>query len=344
MKTFHCERCQHVLFFENTACIGCGAAVGFAPQGLTMHAWGEGTAWRACANLVSQNVCNWLLPADAASDLCRSCELTAVIPDLDQPGNRERWFRLEGAKRRLVYTLLALRLPLATRVQDPQEGLAFEFKSDAGRPPEEAVLTGHDSGVITLNLAEADDDERERRRLQLHEPYRTPLGHFRHEIGHYYWDRLIRDDAARLATFRELFGDERVDYAEALQAHYAAGPKVTWEQGYISAYATSHPWEDWAESWAHYLHMIDGLETAADCGLSLAPARTDEPALRGAPVDPSQASFERLQEDWAALTYAMNNLNRSMGLHDAYPFVLSTPALAKLACVHDVITGSAAQR
>jgi hypothetical protein len=206
-------------------------------------------------------------------------------------------------------------------------------------PPGEAVLTGHDNGIITLNLAEADDAERERRRVQLHEPYRTLLGHFRHEIGHYYWDRLIRD-SPHLEAFRALFGDETQDYGAALQAHYSAGEKPSWEQGYISAYATAHPWEDWAETWAHYLHMVDGLETAAACGLKLAPARADEPVMKAPPEEPALARFARLQRDWIALTYVMNNLNRSMGLNDAYPFVLSTPALAKLEFVHGLIAAA----
>jgi len=53
------------------------------------------------------------------------------------------------------------------------------------------VLTSHCNGLITLNIAEADDAERERRRVKFHEPYRTLLGHLRHEVAHYYWDRLI---------------------------------------------------------------------------------------------------------------------------------------------------------
>lgn len=336
MKTFHCEACDHVLFFENTACVGCGANVGFAPDAFGMRSFGAGTSYRACANYANEAVCNWLLPADGPDDLCRSCELTAVIPDLGAPGHREQWYRMEAAKRRLIYTLLSLDLPLLTRAQDPEGGLEFQFKSEQGLPPGEAVMTGHDNGVITVNLAEADDAERERRRVQLHEPYRTLLGHFRHEIGHYYWDRLIQN-SQRLEPFRQLFGDETQDYAQALEAHYAAGAKPTWQEGFISAYATSHPWEDWAETWAHYLHMIDALETAAACGLKLAPRRSDEPALKAPPPDPARARFDGLQRDWAALTYAMNNLNRSMGLNDAYPFVLSVQALAKLEFVHRVI-------
>jgi len=339
MKTFHCERCDHVLFFENTSCVGCGTPVGFSPDEMTLRVYGHGTGFRACHNFAWQQVCNWLLPADAPGEFCRSCELTRVIPNLEVPGNHEAWYRLEAAKRRMIYTLLALGLPVVSRARDPDGGLEFQFKSEEGMPRGEAVLTGHADGVITVNVAEADDAERERRRVQLHEPYRTLLGHFRHEIGHYYWDRLVAG-SPRLAEFRELFGDETLDYGEALEAHYAAGPRPTWQEGFISGYATSHPWEDWAESWAHYLHMVDGLETAAACGLRLAPERTDEPSLGPLPPDPTRMGFAQMQRSWVALTVALNNLNRSMGLNDPYPFVLSARALAKVDFVHRTIDGS----
>jgi hypothetical protein len=238
----------------------------------------------------------------------------------------------------MVYTLLALGLPVVSKDIDAEQGLAFEFKSDLHTPKDEPVLTGHDEGLITLNVAEADDAEREKRRVQMHEPYRTLLGHFRHEIGHYYWDRLIRD-TPRLERYRELFGDESVDYAESLQRHYDQGPSADWNLSYVSTYATSHPWEDWAETWAHYLHMIDSLDTAAACGVKLSPAHKEEPVIKRLPADPAHERFDALVKNWFALTYALNNLNRSMGLQDAYPFVLPDPALEKLRFVHEVVTG-----
>ncbi len=187
-------------------------------------------------------------------------------------------------------------------------------------------------------MAEANDAEREKRRVAMHEPYRTLLGHFRHEIGHYYWDRLI-DKSERLEPCRALFGDERADYAEALQRHYKQGPPSDWQLHYVSAYASTHPWEDWAESWAHYLHITDALETAAANGLWLRPQRADEPALmppKGL-CEGRPESFDSLMESWFPLTYVVNNLNRGLGLGDAYPFVLSPPALAKLQFIHDTI-------
>jgi hypothetical protein len=333
------------VFFENTRCINCGHSLAYVPELARMAALEPaGTElwrvparslarhrYRLCDNYSRENVCNWAMPADDPQRLCESCRLTRLLPDLSVPGNREAWFRLETAKRRMLYTLMQLRCPIESRAEDARQGLVYEFRSDSAG----SVLTGHASGVITLNIAEADDAERERRRLQLHEPYRTLLGHFRHEVGHYYWQRLI-DNSPRLESFRGVFGDERADYAAALKRHYEQGPPGDWQQRFVSAYATAHPWEDWAESWAHYLHMTDMLETAAACGLSLRPSRRDEPALARARSGTDEP-FEWLIGSWFPLTYILNNLNRSMGLADGYPFVLSTPAIAKLRFVHDTI-------
>jgi hypothetical protein len=279
------------------------------------------------------------VPADDANPLCRSCRLTRVIPDLGVPGNKAAWFRLEAAKRRLVYSLLYLGVPLEGKIEHPQRGLAFEFLADPPGAPK--VTTGHADGVITVNIAEADDAERVKRRVQLHEPYRTLVGHMRHEVGHYYWDRLVRD-APRLERFRELFGDERKDYAQALQAHYKDGPPADWQERFVSAYAASHPWEDWAETWAHYLHSTDTLEIAAACGLTLRPPRSDEPSLKKitVPEGEGREPFDKIVADWHALTYVLNNLNRSLGQGDAYPFVLSAPAVEKLRFVHQTIAAA----
>ncbi|MEQ1729598.1 MAG: putative zinc-binding metallopeptidase, partial [Vicinamibacterales bacterium] len=220
-----------------------------------------------------------------------------------------------------------------------ERGLAFDFKADATDPSAPLVLTGHAGGVITINTAEADDAERERRRASMHEPYRTLLGHMRHESGHYYWNRLIEGGPAH-DTFRELFGDERQDYAEALRTHYASGAIANWPDTFVSGYASAHPWEDWAETWAHYLHIVDTLDTAAACGLSLRPARLDEPALPAPLAAGGEATFDHLIDSWFPVTYAMNNLNRGLGLADAYPFVLAPPAVSKLRFIHETIARS----
>ncbi|MGH8231506.1 MAG: zinc-binding metallopeptidase family protein, partial [Steroidobacteraceae bacterium] len=240
------------------------------------------------------------------------------------------------------YGLRQLHLPVRDRVADPGRGLAFHFCADEDTAGDQPALTGHESGIITVNVAEADDSERERRRVQLHEPYRTLLGHFRHEVGHYYWDRLIRG-SERIEAFRTLFGDERADYAAALRNHYDNGPVVRdWEASHVSAYAAIHPWEDWAETWAHYLHIADTLETAAACGLSLRPEHANDPALEPLALRKIQqpTGFDQLIADWFPVTYVLNNLNRGMGLPDAYPFVLSVAAIEKLRFVHTVIAAA----
>ena len=354
MRIFHCDHCDHLVFFENHSCVSCSRRLAFLPDIReigSLDAVGGGTwasplegasasGYRLCENYTAHDVCNWAVPADDPHPLCSSCRLTSVIPDLWVPGHREAWYKLEVAKRRLVYTLLHLRLRVDNRVDDPGHGLAFEFKADPTDLDAPAVLTGHASGVITINVAEADDAERERRRRALHEPYRTLLGHVRHEVGHYYWERLI-EGTDRLEPFRRLFGDERADYGASLQSHYEQGPPGDWQQRFVTAYATAHPWEDWAETWAHYLHMTDTLETAAACGVSIRPRRRDEPALRQVPPSAGQphAAFDGLMASWFPLTYVLNNLNRGLGVPDAYPFVLSEPVIDKLRFVHDVVTG-----
>jgi hypothetical protein len=198
-------------------------------------------------------------------------------------------------------------------------------------------MTGHDNGVITLSVAEGDDAEREKRRTTLGEQYRTLVGHFRHELGHYYWDRLVRD-GGRLDGFRAVFGDERADYGEALQLHYKQGPSADWNLHSISAYASSHPWEDFAETWAHYLHIVDALETARSYGINV--RAHFMPDASGAKIDfnPYAApSAERLADAWAPLTVALNAVNRSMGVPDLYPFVLNASVMEKLEFIHALI-------
>jgi hypothetical protein len=352
MKVFHCDHCGHLLFFENTHCVRCGQLVAYLPDLALVGSLDQdndqagtwrspleaaaGRTYRLCRNYADEQVCNWAVLAEDSSPLCVSCRLTRVIPDLDKSEHRQAWYRLEVAKRRLIFTLLQLGLPIVSREEDPDRGLAFEFKGDAANSG--VVLTGHATGVITVNVAEADDAERERRRTSLHEPYRTLTGHLRHESGHYYWDRLIKDRGA-CEGFREVFGDDRSDYDAALKTYYAEGPRTDWQDEFISAYASAHPLEDWAETWTHYLHMVDTVETAAACGISLEPRRSDEPSLSRVPafVVSDEAPFEQLIDSWFPVTYVLNNLNRGLGLADAYPFVWSAPAIAKLRYVHEIV-------
>ncbi len=257
-----------------------------------------------------------------------------MVPDASDPATLEKWRRLEIAKRRLLYTLFVLGLPVEP-VKEDDPGLAFSFMADQ---PDEPVTTGHADGLVTINISEADDAYRERMREEMGEAYRTLLGHVRHEVGHYYWDRLIRE-SMWLEPFRQAFGDERADYSEAMQRHYEQGPPDNWQESYVSAYATMHPWEDWAEAFAHYLHMTDTLDTAASYGLSLEPDAADMPSEVEAPSIESD-SFDELIAAWVPLTVALNSFNRSMGLADLYPFVLSEPAIERLRFVHQVVHGS----
>lgn len=353
MKAFRCDHCGRMVFFENTQCVNCGHRLAYIPQLKSVSAlepaegmWklseksqlsdAAAQKWRLCANY-EQGLCNWAMPESDTNPLCTSCRLTRVIPNLSLPENKDAWWRLENAKRRLIYTLLEMQLPLSTKIEDSESGLAFEFLADP--LPGAPALSGHSQGVIVINIAEADDAERERRRISLHEPYRTLLGHFRHEIGHYYWDRLIQN-SDRLPAFRELFGDETQDYGLALQNHYAKGPPADWQENFVSAYASAHPWEDWAETWAHYLHIGDAVETAVASGLSLRPREKDAPSVSHTVLLEEGRSFDRKIEAWFPLTYLINNLNRGLGLPDGYPFVLSAPAIHKLRFVHETIEAS----
>lgn len=348
MKLFECRHCGQPLYFENTRCEGCGRRLGYVPAKEIMVALEPGpengvwqtaavpdARYRFCAN-DEYEVCNWLVESDRPDIFCAACRHNRMIPDLSVPDNAARWRKIEIAKHRLFYTLLKLRLPLTTRPEDP-DGLAFDFLAATATSSQSAVVTGHAGGLITINLAEADDSERERQRTRMHEPYRTLLGHFRHEIAHYYWDHLVRD-TNNIENFRHVFGDERKDYSAALQHHYSYGPPEDWPQQFVTAYASAHPWEDFAETWAHYFHMIDTLETANVFGLRVRPKlRKGSELAMVADFDPHAADMDRIIDAWLPLTFAFNSINRSMGLSDLYPFVLEPPVIVKLSFVHERI-------
>ncbi|MCC5851020.1 MAG: putative zinc-binding peptidase [Verrucomicrobia bacterium] len=354
MKLFSCTACGNRIYFENVQCTSCGATLGFVPDRMCLAAlepadagsWrelgGQGRLYRKCANYEGQGVCNWMIPVESSDTFCMACALNQTIPDLNLAGNRALWAKMEAAKRRLVISLLQLGLPL-TPQQSNVRALAFDFLADTQPTFHDSgrVLTGHKNGLITLNIAEADPVVRAKMREQMDEPYRTLLGHFRHEAGHYYWDLLIRDTPA-IREFRERFGDERLDYGEALALHHRQGPPPNWRDGYVSAYASCHPWEDWAESWAHVLHILDTLETAMQFGLRLqGEGGQGVPENTGPALDPfSHSNFNEIFERWMPLTFAMNSLNRSMGHDDAYPFVLQPGVVEKLAFVHRVARGA----
>lgn len=358
MRTFHCDHCGNALHFENVSCLQCGSSLAFLPdrmdlcavepvpgeEGVWQRRERERNArangrWRLCANHGPMQACNFAVPAHDPNALCVSCRQTRMLPDLSVPQNKQRWYRIEVAKRRLFFTLARLGLVPTDPARSPGHdvGPVYEFLADQ---PGQPVMTGHASGVITLNVAEADDDERVRRRIAMGEPYRTLLGHLRHESGHYYWERLVRR-AGRQEAFRRVFGDERIDYAQALRQHYdSGGEPANWQQAYVSAYAAAHPWEDWAETWAHYLHMVDLLETAADYRTRVrVPGAAGGEAQMQDPYSHEAGHFDELVAQWVPLTLLLNSLNRSLGHQDAYPFALSPTAQDKLRFVHDTIYG-----
>lgn len=357
MKIFYCDKCRQILYFENVLCMNCDSELGFLPHLCAMstleqvgdNRWkalvpkAKGRIYKKCRNYIHENVCNWLVAEEEENDYCLACELNITIPNLEKKNNRFYWYRLEVAKRRLFYTLLKLALPIKGRKADPEHGLGFEFLEEEAPEFKETkkVITGHANGLITINIDEADDAKRVKMRLQMQEEYRTILGHFRHEIGHYYWARLI-DNSPYLEECRGLFGDERADYNAALKKYYDKGPHPEWKKHFVSAYSSAHPAEDWAETWAHYLHMIDTLETAKAWGLTVSPS--DDEALEPTQsaqqpifVDNHWQNFDEMYGSWTWVTCAVNSMNRSMGQRDLYPFVLSQTAVFKLRFIDKVI-------
>ena len=345
MKLFRCQKCANRLYFENSSCEKCGHVLGYLPEqeilaavepdGATWIAIGNADGrYRFCANW-ELHACNWLISSHAKSSYCSACQHNDVVPDVSNPANRALWLKLEEAKRRLFYSLIKLRLPLGLREDGEGEPLEFRFLSDL---PGHKIMTGHDNGLITIALKEADDATREKRRASMNEPYRTLLGHFRHEVGHYYWDKLVRD-GDMLDDFRHAFGDERMSYEEALERHHALGVPLGWQDNFVSAYATMHPWEDFAETWAHYLHICDTLEMAQSFGLSVYPTAGVKPATTvQLAINPYHSGdMKKIIADWLPITFAVNCLNRAMGQPDLYPFVVSEPVVQKLDYIQQLV-------
>lgn len=308
-------RCGQTVYFENHSCARCGRKLAFDPTSLAMASESEpGAGLPFCAKRGSHSRCNWLGDPAVSDGACISCSSSEVIPALSKTENRDRWRKLEQAKRRLIYDLLSLGLPVdASR-------LRFVFKEDKRTNPdvhEEHVNIGHSQGVITINAAEADDVYREQMRLLMNEPYRTLLGHFRHEAGHYYFDLIVGDELR--ADARRLFGDESVGYDEALQRHYRDGPRPDWQQHFITGYASAHPAEDWAETFAHCLHINAALETAIANGLTVA------------------SDIDHWRRDFIDLALKVNDFMRSLGLGDAYPFVITATVAEKIEFVRGAI-------
>jgi hypothetical protein len=323
-------------------CPGCRALAAIDPVGDGLYRCGNnacGAMLRKCHNYEDHGVCNRCFSADEVTPerLCDYCRFNATIPDLSVPGNRKLWHRLELAKRRLLYTLDLLGLPYGKAADGIEPELSFDFKGDADRKNnrwwalgrEERVHTGHLGGKITINIREADHVERERARVTFEEAQRTVIGHFRHEIGHYYWEMLVKGRCE--ADFNAHFGDHRVPYDTALQEHYHYGPPADWRDNFVSAYASMHPWEDFAESFGVYLDMVSLLDTSMHGGLV-------------ASVDPRRADWNIMVDRYVRLAVMLNELNRAMGLIDLVPEVLTTPTIRKLAFVHNLIRVTTSRR
>lgn len=339
MKSFQCT-CGNTLFFESSRCLACGLDVGYEPVQDIMRP--IDAHLKLCANGARHGVCNWLLPAASSAAFCLSCRLNRTIPDLSTEQNRRHWGLMESAKRRLIHTLHALRIPLPSLKDDPQNGLAFDIVSTTLDP---RVTMGHLNGVITVSLEEADDTWRQINRQQLGEASRTLLGHFRHESGHYLWERFLsRLDwmAPERFAFREIFGNESFSYSEALQRYYQNGPPVGWQQQFITPYAAAHPWEDWAETWSHYIQMIDGLETSAQFDMpgsgavvsAPPPDRCTLPAVLASSTHREDSAFHELLQRWLNLVTVMNEISRSLGAPLLYPYIISPAAARKLRLAH----------
>ncbi|MGZ5397726.1 MAG: zinc-binding metallopeptidase family protein [Mycobacterium sp.] len=336
MRDFTCPNCGQRLSFENSLCLSCKSSLVFSLEDMALlviapgeeseHAGAvDSSQYQLCANLYLAK-CNWLVEKAPTRRLCPSCALTRTRPNESDTKAMVAFAVAAKAQRRLIVELHEMKLPIVGRDEDPDYGLAFDLLSSEF----EKVFTGHENGVITLDLAEGDDVHREQLRVAMDEPYRTMLGHFRHEIGHYYYYRLVDPSQDYKKQFRELFGDADADYQAALDRHYNEGAPPNWDKNFVSSYATMHPAEDWAETFAHYLHIRDTLDTAA--AFSFAPAAaTFERGVLG------PSGFQTIIDMWLPLAWSLNMINRSMGKEDLYPFVLPAAVLEKMRFVHTVI-------
>lgn len=335
MRRFSCF-CGASVGFEHTQCNLCGARLAYDVNKQRMRSLSEfGDQWRCldnselrnfCVNGNQYGVCNWLAEPECEHGFCFACGFNRTIPNQSLAGNQQRWHVLERAKKRLFVTLLQLDLPLQNGWRAPDKGLLLDFiedqRSQPDHYPETFVSTGYAAGVITINTLEADDIQRMAVRRAMNEPYRTVLGHMRHESGHYYWGWVLQH-ADLVKEVERLFGNMQGHYDEAIDAYYKNGAKANWQNRYISAYASAHPVEDWAETWGHYLHIYDALDTAYAHG-----------QISQCPGELTMA--QRLQH-WCDISVVLNELNRSIGLDDAYPFLIGPVVQDKLALIDKVV-------
>jgi hypothetical protein len=330
MTRFRCD-CGNVLFFDNFECVRCRKLVGYDSELRTMVTLRPDGPLQRCQNTVTHGVCNWLVTAGSGNKFCLSCRLNKTIPNLKIPRNVMLWGRIEAAKRRLIASLLDLNIPVRSKAEDPAMGLAFDFLSIIADPK---ATMGHLKGVITLNIEEADDVYRQISREQMGEPSRTLLGHLRHEMGHYIWMRWI-SLGPLLEGFRACFGDESVDYSVSLKRYYSQGVSANWQQHFITAYSAAHPWEDWAETFAHYLQICDGLKAFASAGcqvpsVPVPPIDFIPTATGSASLPPRNSKFDTWLQEWLVVSAMLNDVSVSMGQPALYPFIISAKVTEKL--------------
>lgn len=345
MKIFKCGHCNFAIYFENLTCENCGHLSGyrdvdrkmltFAPHKETLVSDREKVEYKYCKNK-EFDVCNWVIKKDSTEEYCSACVLNRTIPNLSNSDsdNFENWQNLEVAKHRLIYQLQKIGLALPSKLDD-EEGLCFDFVARKNNPK---LMTGHANGVITILISEGNSVLREKARKQMKEPYRTLVGHLRHEVGHYFWNQLVRDNPIVLSEFRAIFGNEELDYGESLKTYYKNGSPENWQENFISEYATSHPWEDWAETWAHYLHIMDMVETAFFFRLNVKPAVNKKALKTKVSFDPYiKENFDVIVQKCVPLSFAVNSINRAMGVPDVYPFVISPAIIEKLRFIHKLL-------
>lgn len=340
MKIFQCGYCKQAIYFENRSCENCGHLTGFRdtdrimltfkPNSNVLISDREKTAYKYCKNHKLE-VCNWVLPENSLEAYCSACQLNRTIPNLSNINYAENWKNLEVAKHRLVYQLQKIGLSLPSKLRQ-ENGLCFDFVAKENNLN---LMTGHANGVITILIKEGDSVLREKTRKEMREPYRTLVGHLRHEVGHYFWEQLIQNNPKVLSKFRAIFGDESVSYPDALQNYYNTATQTNWQQNFISEYATSHPWEDWAETWAHYLHIMDMVETAYFFRLHVKPKGSSKELKTRVSFDPyNKKNFNEIIKTCVPLSFAVNSINRAMGIPDVYPFIISPKIIEKLNFIH----------
>lgn len=342
MKIFQCGHCDYPLYFENIICENCNHLSGYRDSDRKMLTFALGASllsdrekieYKFCKNK-EYEVCNWLVEKGDSNDYCNACQLNRTIPNLSNKKNFEKWKNLEIAKHRLIYQLQKIGLALPSKMSN-DEGLCFDFISRQNNPK---IMTGHYNGVITILLREADSVLREKMRKQFSESYRTLIGHLRHEVGHYFWDRLVAINKDVLAEFRVIFGNEQQNYSDALQKYYIEGAPQNWQESFISKYATSHAWEDWAETWAHYLHIMDMVETAHFFGLNVEPMDMLKNMKTKISFDPyTVKDFDEIISKSVPLSFAVNSINRAMGISDVYPFVITPGVVNKMKFIHGLL-------